>query len=239
VSRDVAWARSSAACLVRAAILHGVLGPLMDLYTRRRVAGVEHLEGVDGPVLFVANHSSHVDTPAILRALPRAWGRRTAVIAAADYFYAKRWLALAVALLFNTVPVAREGADADSTALLDRLIADRWSLVVFAEGTRSRDGTVGRLHSGAALLAAEHDLAIVPVHVGGTLHAMPAGRRWMRRGPGHRRVALEIRFGAPIRPRPDEHRTEVMDRVREYFAASGAATTLDKRVAARRQGGEG
>ena len=52
---------------------------------------------------------------------------------------------------------------------------------MFAEGTRSRDGTVGRLRSGAALLAAEHGLPIVPVHVAGTHAVMPPGKRWMRR----------------------------------------------------------
>lgn len=235
MSSDLAWARSTAACAVRRAFLHGVLGSLMDAYTRPRVLGIEHLERLDGPVLFVANHSSHMDTPAILRALPGAWGRHTAVAAAADYFYAKRRLALLVALLFNTVPVERKGAEADGTAQLDRLIADRWNLVIFAEGTRSRDGTVGGLHSGAAVLAAQHGLPIVPVYVAGTHQAMPVGQRWMRRGPGRRRVAIEIRFGAPIRPREDEHRTDVMDRVRRFFAESGAVTTLDKRIAARRR----
>jgi 1-acyl-sn-glycerol-3-phosphate acyltransferase len=48
---------------------------------------------------------------------------------------------------------------------LDRLIGDGGSLLVFAEGTRSRDGRVGRLHSGAALLAAQHDLPVVPIYV--------------------------------------------------------------------------
>ena len=54
--------------------------------------GREHLDSVEPPVVFVANHSSHMDTPAILRALPHRWRRRTAVAAAADYFYAKRRL---------------------------------------------------------------------------------------------------------------------------------------------------
>ena len=99
---------------------------------------------------------------------------------------------------------------------------------MFAEGTRSRDGTVGRLRSGAAVLAAEHDLSIVPIYVSGTSQAMPPGRRWMHRRPGHlisRRHPVEVRFGAPIRPRPGEGRMEVMERVRLFLAESGAATT--------------
>jgi hypothetical protein len=57
---------------------------------------------------------------------------------------------------------------------------------------------------------------------------MPPGRRWMRRRGGRllpRRHPVEIRFGAPIHPREDEHRAEVMERVRQFFAESGAVTT--------------
>jgi 1-acyl-sn-glycerol-3-phosphate acyltransferase len=219
---------------VRELILCGLLGPAMVVYTRRRLAGREQLGQLDAPVLFVANHSSHMDTPAILRALPGRWRRRTAVAAAADYFYRKRGTAQIMSLVFNTVPVRRHGGGLapGSASHLDRLIADRWNLLLFAEGTRSRDGNVGRLRSGAAVLAAEHDLPIVPVHVTGTRDAMPPGRRWMHRRPGRPlsgRHATEIRFGAPIRAREGEDRTEVMERVRLFFAASGAVTTPDER----------
>ena len=95
--------------MLREAVLMGVLGPAMDVYTRRRVVGLEHFEGLEAPVVFVANHSSHMDTPAILRALPHVWRERTVVAAAADYFYAERRLAYAVSLFFGTVPIARDG----------------------------------------------------------------------------------------------------------------------------------
>jgi 1-acyl-sn-glycerol-3-phosphate acyltransferase len=229
---DTSWARGRAAGAVREALLLGVLGPLIDAYTRVDVGGREHLAAVEGPVLLVSNHSSHMDTPLLLRALPRDWRRRTAVAAAADYFYSAPWLAHTVSLAFNTVPVERKGEGADGASELVRLIREGWSVVVFAEGTRSRDGRVGRLRSGAALLAAELGLAIVPVHVSGTHAVMPVGRRWMRRG--RRRTPVAVRFGPAIRPQEGEHRTEVMERVRLFLEASGAATTPDKRVEARR-----
>jgi 1-acyl-sn-glycerol-3-phosphate acyltransferase len=227
-SLDKPWARSGAAGRVRELLLLGVLGPLIDLYTRARVLGREHLTALPPPVVFVANHSSHMDTPVILRALPAAWRRRTAVAAAADYFYRVPWLAHVVSLAFNTVPVERKGEGSETASGLARLIGEGWNLLLFAEGTRSRDGTVGRLHSGAAVLAAEHGRAIVPIYVSGTHAVMPPGRGWMRRAHGRQPIAVHI--GAPIWPREDEHRTEVMERVRLFFEASGAVTTPDKRV---------
>jgi Acyltransferase len=79
----------------------------MDLYTRRHLAGREHLDDLTGLVVFVANHNSQMDTPVILRALPSRWLRRTAVAAAADYFYYKRRNALSASLAFGTVPLER------------------------------------------------------------------------------------------------------------------------------------
>jgi 1-acyl-sn-glycerol-3-phosphate acyltransferase len=220
---DAGWSRSPPARAVREASLMGVLSPLMDLYTRRTVRGLDQLEGLEAPVLFVANHSSHMDTPVLLRALPRRFRRRTVVAAAADYFYAKRRLGWTVSLFFGTVPMARDGRglDEDSTAHIDKLFQKGWSLVMFAEGTRSRDGSVGKLRSGAAVLAAQYQLPLVPIHVAGTHDVMPVGRYWMRY-PGRRfsRQPIEISFGPPIRPESTEHRTEVMERVRVHLEHS-------------------
>jgi 1-acyl-sn-glycerol-3-phosphate acyltransferase len=226
---DLPWTRARAASRLRELLICGVLGPLMDLYTRRRVSGRESLEHLTGPVIFVANHNSHMDTPVILRALPGRWRRRTAVAAATDYFYDKRRKALAASLAFGTVPLDRNsgaGVGPGQTAHLDRLIRDGGSLLVFPEGTRSRDGRVGRLRSGAALLAAEHNLPIVPIYLSGTREAMPRGHRWMvfkagRPGPRH---PLEIRFGKPIFPRAGEAPSDVMERVRLFLAQCGAQT---------------
>jgi 1-acyl-sn-glycerol-3-phosphate acyltransferase len=238
---DIPWTRTGWASRVREFLVCGVLGPLMDLYTRRRIAGRERLDDLSGPVVFVANHNSHMDTPVILRALPGRWRRRTAVAAAADYFYAKRRNAVSASLVFGTVPLERNsgaGVGPGQTAHLAGLIQSGGSLLMFPEGTRSRDGRVGRLRSGAALIAAEHGLPIVPLYLSGTREAMPRGHHWMvfrtgRPGPRH---PIEIRFGTPIVPRPGERPGEVMERVRLFLAECGAVTESEphaERAAAR------
>ena len=63
MTSDVAWARTAPAMVVREVLLGAAFRPLIALYARPTVRGVEHLEGLEGPVLFVANHASHMDTP--------------------------------------------------------------------------------------------------------------------------------------------------------------------------------
>jgi 1-acyl-sn-glycerol-3-phosphate acyltransferase len=234
-SLDAPWARTVPARAARELIVCGALGACMDAYTSRTIIGRDALRHHPGPVIFVANHSSHMDTPVLLRALPPRWRRRTVVAAAADYFYRDPKLAATVSLAFGTIPLERRGGGlgADAIGHVEQLFAQRWSLVMFAEGTRSRDGNVGRLRSGAAVLAATYGLPIVPVHVSGTHAAMPTGRRWMQRKPGRgigSRHPITIRFGSAIRPRPGEAHADVMERVRLFLAESGAATQRDPRV---------
>jgi 1-acyl-sn-glycerol-3-phosphate acyltransferase len=104
---DVPWARTRIAGLARENFMRFVLNPVMDLYARRRATGRDKLAALKGPVILVANHASHLDTPVILSALPRRLRKRTVVAAAADYFYRNRATAWLVSLIFNTPPIDR------------------------------------------------------------------------------------------------------------------------------------
>ena len=94
---------------------------------------------------------------------------------------------------------------------------------MFPEGTRSRDGRLGKLRSGAAVLAQQHGIPIVPIFVKGTHEAMPPGRNWpKRRRFLARRHRVEVHFGQPIWPGAEEHRNEVMSRVRAFLEAEAS-----------------
>jgi 1-acyl-sn-glycerol-3-phosphate acyltransferase len=205
---DVPWARSWAATGIREAFMRMMLAPLMDFYIRRRATGRDKLSRVRGPVILVANHRSHMDTPVILAALPRGIRRRTAVAAATDYFYRNRIVAALVSLLFNTVPMDRRGGGLDERAAghLDRLLDRGWNLLVYPEGTRARLTGSMRVRRGAAVLAAKHKLPLVPIRVTGTHDAMPPGHFWPSRNHDQlvsKRYPVSIAFGEPIQPSDD------------------------------------
>lgn len=232
---DQPWARTLPARLAREFILCGVLDSIISLYGRVEVAGREHLSGLDGPVIFAANHSSHVDTPIVLRSLPGRWRRRTACVAAADYFYTHRLRAAVVSLAFSTVPIERQaGSGTNTTERLRHFIDDGWSLVVYPEGTRTRDGRVAPLRPGAAALAMQLGLPLVPVCLLGTGDLMPVGARWPRRS-GDGRVDVSVSFGQPIPVAAGDDRFELMERVRLFIAGCGAETTPDPKYLRRQK----
>lgn len=207
------WSRRRPAMAAREIAQKAGLEPLFRSQVRTRVEGLDVLERTSGPVIFVANHASHLDTPLILLSLPDEWRRRTAVAAAADYFFDTWWRAVGSSLLFNTFPIDRRGGTMAATP--GEVLADGWSLVIYPEGTRSTDGWMGRFRMGAAFLAKEHGVPIVPVAHRGTFAAMPRGQGWP--APGRRQVT--IRFGEPVLPRAEESVRELAPRIKDAVAA--------------------
>jgi 1-acyl-sn-glycerol-3-phosphate acyltransferase len=202
-----AWARTRPVRVLREVVQVAGVKPLLRGEIALDVAGVEHLLAFDRPALIVANHASHLDTAVLLSTLPTARRRRTAVAAAADYFFGTVWRAAGSAIAFNTFPIERRGGS--ESPLPGQLLADGWSIIVYPEGTRSPDGFPRRFRLGAAWLAVTHSVPVIPVGIRGTYAAMPRGRAWPR--PGRTRVA--VRYGAPIFPQPGETPRELAPRI--------------------------
>ncbi|MFC6286788.1 lysophospholipid acyltransferase family protein [Nocardioides sp. GCM10027113] len=207
------WSRRRPARVAREVAQKAGLEPLFRSQVRTRVEGLDVLSRIEGPVIFVANHASHLDTPLILLSLPEEWRRRTAVAAAADYFFDTWWRAVGSALVFNTFPIDRRGGSLAATP--GEVLADGWSLVIFPEGTRSPDGWLQSFRMGAAWLAVEHGVPVVPIAHRGTFAAMPRGQGWPSRG----RRQLTIRFGEPVSPASGESARSFAPRVRDAVAS--------------------
>jgi len=220
---DLPWARSFPARWVRENFMRFILNPTMAIYAARKSDGFEKLAALDQPVILVANHASHLDTPVILAALPRKLRKHTAVAAAADYFYKSKLIASLASLIFNTVPLDRKGGGglAKTAAHLDKLLNDGWSLLIYPEGSRKHGD--GRIRRGAAVLASEHNLPIVPIRVDGTAEAMPPGQFWPKRLRGRlfsKRHKIHVSFGEPIPPQVDT--AAMIERVQSFFDSGQA-----------------
>lgn len=137
---------------------------------RVTVEGLERI--VPGTTyVFVSNHQSIYDTPVLFASLP--YQLRIIAKASLARFPVLGWHLRRGRHLF----VDRKHPD--RAGILGRwrsLVSDGLSLMIFAEGTRSPDGHVGRFKGGSFLLAIEAGLPVVPVAVIGTVAVMPKGR---------------------------------------------------------------
>ena len=195
VHYDTAWSRRYPVRLARAMVLDNVTRPLARAVASPLIRGDESLSGLEGPVIFAANHASHADTPLLLSCLPLRFRHRTVVAAAADYFFDRRWKADVWSFLLAVIPIERTKINRRSADLAIELLADDWNLIIFPEGGRSPDGWAQTFHpASAAYLAARSSRPVVPVHLDGTRHILPKGRR------GLRRTRTTVTFGTPLWP---------------------------------------
>ncbi|TDU86799.1 1-acyl-sn-glycerol-3-phosphate acyltransferase [Kribbella voronezhensis] len=207
------WARTPAAIAVREVLLKGGLNAVMRFEVNPQVSGLDSLTKLHGPAVIVANHSSHLDTPLVLCTLPDAMRRKTAVAAAADYFFDTWWRATASAIMFNTFPIERRGGKLSQTP--GDLLEDGWNVVVFPEGTRSPDGWMERFRMGAAYIAVEHGVPVIPVGIKGSFAAMPRGRGW----PVPGRPTVAVRYGDPLYPAEGESPRDFAPRISAAVSA--------------------
>ena len=144
----------------------------------------------DGPLIVVANHSSHADSVALVAAIGRV--RPVLVVSAKDYWKqdaTAEWLS---AGLVGTWPISRDGHGYEDLAAVRPKVEAGAVLVVFAEGTRSVDGKLQEFHSGAFRLAADLGARVLPVGIVGAFAALPKGATWPKRLP------YNLRLGVPI-----------------------------------------
>jgi long-chain acyl-CoA synthetase len=208
------WNRSWPARAVRRTSLPTWILPLARVFAWLRVEGVERLETIDGPVMFAANHQSHMDAPVILAALPARWRYRLATAMAKEFFKAHfypeqftrtEWFTNSLnyylsTLFFNAFPLPQREAGARQTLrYIGDVLADGFSVLIFPEGERSKTGEIGRFRPGIGMIASRLRVPVVPVRLSGLEHVLPPAWRMAR--PGRVRVT----FGEPLRLVGDDY----------------------------------
>jgi 1-acyl-sn-glycerol-3-phosphate acyltransferase len=191
---ETAWSRRLPARYARFYVVEGPLRAAVKVLADPIRVGTDRLAGVEGPVIFAANHHSHLDAPLLLTSIPEPWRHKLVVAAAADYFFRNRVTSAASALALGAVPMERAKVQRRSADQAAELLADGWSLLIFPEGGRSPDGWGQGHRGGAAYLAARTGVPVVPVHIRGTDRIFAKGDKRPRPG------ATKVTFGTPLRP---------------------------------------
>ncbi|WP_419945602.1 lysophospholipid acyltransferase family protein [Candidatus Poriferisodalis sp.] len=189
---DTDWARRFPARVARRVWVDTIARGLVHYYAQPTVKGVDRLSELDGPAVFAANHQSHADTAVIVTSMPEPWRNRLVVGAAADYFFGNRVTSAISALFVGAIPIERTALNRRTIDKAVGLLCNGWSLVIYPEGGRSRDGWGQQFQPGAAFLAKQAGVPVVPVHIRGTFDILRKGRAWPRRS---RSV---INFGRPL-----------------------------------------
>ena len=181
--------------------------PLGRIFAWVRVAGLENLRGLNGPVVFASNHQSHFDVPVILMALPGAWRARVAPAALKEFFkahffpegftarqvFTNRLNYYLAAFFFNIFPLPQREAGARQTLrYIGEVAGDGYSVLIFPEGVRSQSGDIKPFKPGIGMIGSRLNLPIIPVRIDGADRVLHTSWRWPKPGP------VSVTFGAPI-----------------------------------------
>lgn len=178
------------------AISYLLVFPVFRLLFRGRTAGNAHVP-LDGALVVVANHGSHLDPPLLGHAL----GRPVAFMAKAELFRVP--LLGPIIRACGAYPVARGASDREAIRIATDRLEEGWATGVFLDGTRQQDGRVNAPLPGAALLAARAGVPLLPVAIINSHRALGVG------GAGPRLVPVHIRIGQPIPPPASRRRPDL------------------------------
>ena len=169
-----------------------LLGPLMRLFCRPTIEGLENIPERGGAIL-ASNHLAVADS----FFLPLLVPRRITFLAKREYFTQPGLVGFLKKQFFTgvgQVPVDRSGGSAARAAMdtATRLLREGKLLGIYPEGTRSPDGKLYKGKTGVARMALEAGVPVVPVAMVGTDRVNPIGSRmWRPR-------KIRIRIGEPI-----------------------------------------
>jgi 1-acyl-sn-glycerol-3-phosphate acyltransferase len=165
-------------------------------YIRLQVIGDFHKVYRENPrLILISNHSSHLDAVSIAAAVPFKYWINLYITAAKDYWFRNPVFTYFSKHCLGAIPIDRKDKKGEAiklcTALLDRL--PRIWLIMFPEGTRSKDGYINTFKRGVSLFAIRTDTPVLFLYLEGNNALWPKGRPVPFPG------ALKVHIG-PVHP---------------------------------------
>lgn len=192
---------------IRTVIYHLFLLPLSRIMCIPSVIGAEHLAKVNGPALLISNHVTHIDGPLILSVLPLRWRMRLAIAMSGEYLrdwryppetlgwfarLKKRMAYVLGAGLFNVFSLPRQSGFRQSFAYAGEAMDRGYSVLIFPEGTETKDGRLQPFRAGIGLLASELNVPVIPIMLRGLFELKKKRQFFVRPG------VVSVTFGEPI-----------------------------------------
>ena len=213
---------SSGSALTRQTAQILLLKPTLMRLLKVHVHGLANLDTVEAPFIVFGNHSSHLDAPLILCSLPNRLSRYVATGAAADFFFDKWWKSGPMSLFMNGFPIDRGKGGKGQRGLSASLLEDGVPLLLFPEGTRSRNGAMGPFVPGVASLCISRGVPALPVALVGAYEAWPSKQKHLPKG----RPEVHVVFGRPLAPFPGEIAHEFNERMRRQVIEMHDSTAI-------------
>ena len=172
---------------------------LSRLAWRFKVAGQDNLP-VGGRYILCPNHQSHLDGLWIWAAIGRKHIELERVCCLAKQEHVGNRISRFGLSILGGIPVDRSGNTLPAMKRGLTCLQDGYTMLIHPEGTRTRDGNMQEFKGGAAKLAIDADVLIVPVRIEGAWDIFPAHKKLPKVFRFGRRYPIKISFGKPIAP---------------------------------------
>jgi long-chain acyl-CoA synthetase len=152
--------------------------------------GIENVPN-DRAYLIAANHSSHLDGPAIIAAHNKHL-KNVYSFAASDYFFNHPLKEKVFGDILNMISFSRKGISRNCIPICRNLLDENKAILIFPEGTRSHTGKINKFRPGFGFLAMELGVPIIPAYISGSYQALPKGSIFPKKHP------IRVTFGPLI-----------------------------------------
>ncbi|HCJ29734.1 MAG TPA: 1-acyl-sn-glycerol-3-phosphate acyltransferase [Pseudomonas sp.] len=174
-------------------------------------ARFESTPGLSGQRIYFANHTSHIDTLAIMAALPKRMRLNTKPLAAADYWGKNKFLRYMATRGLNSVLIDRQSKEGqDPLEPVRQVMEQGCSVIIFPEGTRRFQALPGEFKSGLYQLHKAFPQArLVPIYLDNLYRSMPKGKHVPLP------IICTIRIGDPLAIIQNEEIGDFLSRARD------------------------
>ncbi|MNJ96820.1 2-acyl-glycerophospho-ethanolamine acyltransferase [compost metagenome] len=184
---------------------------VFKFYIRLSVKGTpfKELYRTNPKLIIIANHASHLDATSITAAIPRRYWLSLYIAAAKDYFFSNPFFTFFSQHCLGAIPIDRKDRKGEAINLIIRLLTElpRIWLIIFPEGTRSKDGKIQDFKRGVSIFSERSQTPILFTYLEGVMELWPKGQLFAKPGK------LTLHVGPVHPPAPIE---EVQRAYREW-----------------------